>query len=1105
MAASGTKLFKLASQINIGRDAIVEYLVSKGFSIENKPTAALTDEMVKLVEDKFSKELKNAEKQREKIERQKELRKAHLEQGDHVSIDTIADGSERDGADAAPAAAPAATPVAAPDPAPTAPAPSPEPVVAAAPPESVPVVAQPEEAAPPAAPAPSAPRAVDGAEPAPLHQESSLQVADVVPPVASAPEPSESPATPTAVEPAPEPPVATEPARPAPVDPAAPTAEGPSVGTVIDLAKTRQPKTDPYAEYKGKGGKLPPPPKPAVKAAAPAPPSVAQPTPEQAPPAAEAQQQPTPPVADAPSQPTSDASDASGKGPGQPEGGEREKKKRKSVIEVEINPGEAPKLKGLTVIGKIDLAPKQAPRPKRNEGGRGDNRGDGRGQQGGERRGGGGGGRGAIGDAMARGGQGGGQGGGGQRGPNDRNQGPRGPVSTGSNNTGTTTPNFGPPKAKATASKHADKKKRKTGAKGAREQFSDKDVERAIRQTLSGMEDTGGTGKAKGRIQRKREREMREQLRQDELARESTTLRLSEFVSTADLANLMRVSAAEIIMKCMGLGLMVSINQRLDKDTILLIADDYGFAVEFLDEQTSEDVQEEEDAPESLKSRPPIVTIMGHVDHGKTSLLDYIRNANVVAGEAGGITQHIGAYQVEVAGGRHITFLDTPGHEAFTAMRARGAQVTDIVILVVAADDSVMPQTIEAISHAQAANVPIVVAINKIDRAEANPDRIRQQLADHGVLVEEWGGKNQCAEISAKSGLGVESLLEKILIEADLMDLKANPDRKARGTVIEAHVDRGRGNVVTLIVQKGTLDVGDIFVCGQFAGRVRAMTDERGNRVDAAGPAMPVQVTGFDGLPNAGDVLFEMDTDAEARDIANRRQQLRREQQFRGMRHMTLDDISAQISAGGVKELRLIVKADVTGSVEALSDSLQKLSTSEVQVKIILKAVGAISESDIMLAAASDAIIVGFQVNVPTAARKLAEGENVDVRLYSIIYDCINEVQLALEGMLSPDLKEEITGTIEVRAIFKISRLGTIAGCYVQNGKVTRNDKVRVLRDGFEIYKGTLTSLKRNKDDVREVDSGYECGIGIQGFNDIEEGDIIEAYKTVEVKRTLSN
>ena len=566
----------------------------------------------------------------------------------------------------------------------------------------------------------------------------------------------------------------------------------------------------------------------------------------------------------------------------------------------------------------------------------------------------------------------------------------------------------------------------------------------------------------------------------------------------------MRVTASDIILKCMGLGLMVSINQRLDKDTITLIASDYSYEVSFLDDQSEQDVEDDVDLVETLRHRSPIVTIMGHVDHGKTSLLDYIRNANVVAGEAGGITQHIGAYRVETPTGRAITFLDTPGHEAFTAMRARGAQVTDIVVLVVAADDSVMPQTIEAISHAQAANAPIVVAINKVDRPEANPDRIRQQLTDHGVLVEDWGGKYQVVEVSAKQGTGIPQLLEKILLEADLLELQANPDRNARAAVIEAHVDKGRGNVVTVIVQKGTLDVGDIFVCGQFAGRVRAMFDERGNRMDSAGPSMPAQVTGFDGLPNAGDILIEMETDADARDVATRRQQLRREQQFRGMRHITLDDISAQIQIGGVKELRLIVRADVSGSVEALSDSLQKLSTAEVKINIIFKSVGAITESDIMLAAASDAVVLGFQVNVPPATRKLAETEEVDVRLYSIIYDCINEVQLALEGMLSPDIKEEITSTVEVRAIFKISKLGTIAGCYMQNGKITRNDKVRILRDGFEIFKGTLASLKRVKDDVREVDAGYECGIAVNGFNDLEVGDIIEGYKTTEVKRKLS-
>ncbi|MBU3741722.1 MAG: translation initiation factor IF-2 [Candidatus Kapabacteria bacterium] len=993
--SAGNKLFKIASQINIGRDAIVEYLASKGFTIENKPTAVLTDEMVDVVHEKFSKELKVAEKQREKVEKQRAARKTSLEQGNSVSIESLAEQQEREAVIEARLA-------------------EPEPVR----PAVVEAPAKVEAAAPVEVEAPPAKQP----EPEPVAEPVAAPVAEPVahPVVERAPD-VEAPAAPQVSVPE----VAKE--------------VTPAVGTVIDLEAIKRTAEAPKPEpAKGKPG----------KAEKPAPPAAPAPKAE-------------PVAAAATEEPAAETEEESG-----------EKKKRKRVVEVEYKTGDTTKLKGLTVVGKIDLAPKVQPKPKRERqpaptGGRG-------------------------GADTTQGGRAG-----------------RSPLSIGAN-AGPVVNRFGPPAPpggvkKPGFPKKDDKKKRK-GAKGTKEQFSDSDVERAIRATLAGMEDSaGGSSKAKARMRRRLERETREAFRQEELARESTTLRLSEFVTTGDLANMMRVSSADIIMKCMSLGLMVSINQRLDRDTITLIAGDYGFTVEFLDDQTSQDVEELEDAPETLQTRPPIVTIMGHVDHGKTSLLDYIRNANVVAGEAGGITQHIGAYRVELPDERSISFLDTPGHEAFTAMRARGAQVTDIVVLVVAADDSVMPQTIEAISHAQAANSPIVVAINKVDKPDANPDRIRQQLADHNVLVEDWGGKYQVAEISAKTGKGVDQLLEKILLEADILDLKANFERAARGTVIEAHVDKGRGNVVTVMVQKGTLDVGDIFVCGQFAGRVRAMFDERGNRVDAAGPSIPVQVTGFDGLPNAGDILMEMETDAEARDVATRRQQLRREQQFRGMRHMTLDDISAQISAGGVKELPLIVKADVSGSVEALSDSLLKLSTPEVKVRIIYKSVGAISESDIMLAAASSAVIVGFQVNISPAARKVAENESVDVRLYSIIYDCINEVQLALEGMLTPDIKEEITATVEVRAIFKISRLGTIAGCYVQNGKITRNDKVRVLRDGFEIYKGTLASLKRAKDDVREVDASYECGIGINGFNDIEEGDIIEGYKTIEVKRKLSS
>lgn len=643
------------------------------------------------------------------------------------------------------------------------------------------------------------------------------------------------------------------------------------------------------------------------------------------------------------------------------------------------------------------------------------------------------------------------------------------------------------------------KKKRKP----LRELIAEEEVERAIRETLAGIEEEARI-KSKIKKQKKQQREERQLRRQEELQQEHGILRITEFVTTAELANFLNVSPAEIISKCFSLGLMVSINQRLDRDTIQLIASDYGVTVEFLtDKEITLEEETVPDPPASLVARPPIVTIMGHVDHGKTSLLDYIRNSNIVAGEAGGITQHIGAYKVVLPSGKSITFLDTPGHEAFTAMRARGAQVTDIVVLVVAADDSVMPQTVEAISHAQAAGVPIVVAINKIDKETANPDRIKQQLADHGVLVEEWGGNYQCAEISAKKGTNVDLLLEKILLEAELLELKANPHRPAIGTVIEAHVDKGRGNVATVLVQNGTLRQGDTFICGQYFGRVRAMYDERGNRVSEAPPSTPVQVTGFDGLPEAGDKLVVSADEDKLRQIAQQRQILRREQQRRQIKRISLDELSRQIQQGGLKELRIVLKTDVSGSLEALTDALQKLSNEEVTISIIHRAVGAITESDVMLAAASDAIVVGFQVQLPASVRKVAERENVDVRLYSIIYDALNEIQLALEGMLSPEIKEEVVGRAEVRQIFRISKVGTVAGCYVMSGVITRNDKARIIRDGFEIYRGTIQSLKHLKDDVREVRQGYECGLTISGFNDYAEGDIIETYRITEVQRKL--
>lgn len=635
-------------------------------------------------------------------------------------------------------------------------------------------------------------------------------------------------------------------------------------------------------------------------------------------------------------------------------------------------------------------------------------------------------------------------------------------------------------------------------------EIDEKDVKAAIKQTLLSMDET--VGSIRGSLKRKKKIERKaEQERLQELKNlESKKIKVNEFIAVNELANLMSVPVSEVIAKCISMGLMVSINQRLDVETITLVADEFGFEVEFQKEYTADALEDKPDPEESLKPRPPVVTIMGHVDHGKTSLLDYIRNTNVVAGEAGGITQHIGAYQVELPEGKLITFLDTPGHEAFTAMRARGAQLTDIVILVVAADDAVMPQTVEALNHAQAANVPIIVAINKIDKPGANPDKIKQQLADRNLLVEDWGGKYQCVELSAKTGKNIDLLLEKILLEAEILDLKANPDRPARGAVVEAELDKGRGVVATVLVQKGTLRIGDPFVAGIYHGRVRAMFDERGNKVKEAPPSTPVQVLGFEGVPQAGDTFVVVESERDAREIALKRQQLKREQDQKQVHHLTLDEIAKQISIGGVKELPLIVKGDVDGSVEALSDSFMKLTNQEVVVRVIHKGVGGISESDVLLAAASNAIIIGFNVRPNLNARKLAEVQKVDIRLYSVIYDAINEVKSALEGLLSPVLSEEITATVEVREVFKVPKVGTVAGCYVTDGKIARNNKIRIIRDGIVIHHGEILSLKRFKDDVREVDAGYECGISIVNFNDIKVGDIIEAYKIVETKKTLA-
>ena len=634
-----------------------------------------------------------------------------------------------------------------------------------------------------------------------------------------------------------------------------------------------------------------------------------------------------------------------------------------------------------------------------------------------------------------------------------------------------------------------------------------KEIQKQIKETYARMNE----GKSKnnfGAKHRKEKRELASQRMQEEMElqqMEQKVLKVTEFVTVNDLATLMNnTPVTKVIAACMSLGMMVSINQRLDAETLVLVAEEFGYEVEFVTANLTEAInQSEEDADDRLESRPPVITVMGHVDHGKTSLLDYIRKANVIAGEAGGITQHIGAYNVELADGRHITFLDTPGHEAFTAMRARGAKMTDLAIIIIAADDAIMPQTIEAINHAQAAGVPMVFAINKIDKPGANPERIREQLANMNILVEDWGGKYQCQEISAKKGINVDKLLEKVLLEADLLELKANPYRRASGAVIESSLDKGRGYLATILVQNGTLHVGDIMLSGCYTGRVKAMFNERGQKVEEAGPSTPVSVLGLNGAPTAGETFNIMADEKEAKDIANKREQLIRIQGIKTQKHMTLEEIGRRIAIGNFKELNVIVKGDVDGSVEALSDSIIKLSTEEVRVNVIHKAVGAISESDILLAAASDAIIIGFQVRPMPSARKLAEKEEIEIRLYSVIYDCINELKSGIEGMLEPEQKEEVTSTAEVMETFKISKVGTIAGCIVREGKLLRSAKVRVIRDGIVVYTGELGSLKRFKDDVKEVASGMDCGLNIQGYNDIKVGDVVEAYNIVEIKRTL--
>jgi translation initiation factor IF-2 len=637
-----------------------------------------------------------------------------------------------------------------------------------------------------------------------------------------------------------------------------------------------------------------------------------------------------------------------------------------------------------------------------------------------------------------------------------------------------------------------------------KEEPTEAEVQKQVRETLEKLQ--GKSKKGKGAKHRRDKRDLHRQQSEKDLekqAAESKILKLTEFVTVSELATMMNIPVTNVISACMTLGMMVTMNQRLDAETLTIVAEEFDYSVDFIGAEVEEAIHEEEDKEEDLQPRAPIITVMGHVDHGKTSLLDFIRNENVIAGESGGITQHIGAYGVQLKNGQKIAFLDTPGHEAFTAMRARGAQVTDLVIIVIAADDDVMPQTKEAISHAQAAGVPIVFAINKIDKPNANPDKIKEQLSQMNLLVEDWGGKIQSQEISAKTGQGVEELLEKVLLEAEMLDLKANPNKHAIGTVVEALLDKGRGYVSTVLVQEGTLKIGDYMLAGKHSGKVKAMFDERGNNMLEAGPSTPVSILGLDGAPQAGDKFHIFEDEKEAKQIATKRSQLQREQSVRTQRHITLDEIGRRIALGDFKELNIILKGDVDGSVEALTDSFQKLSTDEIQVNIIHKGVGAITESDVLLASASDAIIVGFNVRPSGNARSIAENEEIDIRTYSIIYDAINDLRDAMEGMLSAEIKEEVTGNVEIREVYKISKVGNIAGCMVTSGKIYRNSKIRIIRDDVVIHSGELASLKRFKDDAKEVAKGYDCGIQIKNFNNIEVGDVIEAYQEVEVKKKL--
>ncbi len=1056
--ATPKRLLQAAKDLNIGIDRAVETLARKGIAVENKPTTKLTGEQVALLEKEFA---ASAQDKQEAQRHTQARRQSELNAQAHAA-----------------AAKPAAP---APAPKPAAPAPVAQPVAAA------PVVAAPEPApapvavaqptpAPVAAPAPTAVVDTPAAPVVEAPKTPGLKVLGkieldskgrVVPPRPAAPTPAPAPVV-TAPAPTPQPaPVAQPQPAPVAVTPAPVQAPTPVAQPVVaQVAPTPAPTPAPAPVAQAPVAPAPTP-APAATPVAP----VATPAPAAEVPAATAALAP--------------------------------------AVEEGTITAKADQLKGLTVLGKIQLPVDSS---RRGPGGRGprpvassDVRKSGvgannnnnqkkrqrlpaPGQPGG----------GANTGTTTGTGTGQQGGGGGYQGNR-----PGGPGQGGNRSSG---PGQGGNRPGQNNRPGQGQSAPRTPQVALTPEQNDKQIQEQIKATLAKLSG-GKNNAAANRARYRRDKrgmaaEEREALRaQNEL--DAKTLKLTEFISANDLASLMDVNVNEVIRVCLGMGMFVSINQRLDAEAITVIADEFGYDVEFLSAEEDEEAIDMTDAPEDMKPRAPIVTIMGHVDHGKTSLLDYIRSASVAKGEAGGITQHIGAYEVTTKSGSPITFLDTPGHEAFTAMRARGAKVTDIAIIVIAADDSVMPQTKEAINHAQAAGVPIIIALNKVDKPSANPEKIREELSQMNILVEEWGGKYQSQEVSAKSGLGVEELLEKVLLEAELLELTANPDRNAIGTVIEAELDKGRGYVTTVLVQTGTLNVGDIVLAGPHYGRVKAMTDYRGKKKKVAGPATPVQVLGLTGAPQAGDRIQVMETEREARELATQRQQLAREQTIRTKKHITLDEIGRRLAIGSFKELNILVKGDVDGSVEALSDSLLKLSTPEVKVNILSKGVGAISESDVLLASASDAIIIGFQVRPSQSARRLAEQEQIDIRLYSIIYNAINEVKDAMEGMLAPTLHEVVTANAEVRQVFNITKVGTIAGCMMTDGTLTRKTKVRVVRNGIVQYTGDIQDLKRFKDDVSEVRQGYECGISIKGFNDLQEGDNIEGFEEQEIKRKL--